>query len=87
LVTHCEALTGTGRGSPSEPLRAIPKAEPVGAAGADDIAGRGASAATTGRAAAGTGRTGGAASAIAGCGIGGGGLRSCSRSGGCSRSG
>jgi hypothetical protein len=59
LETHCEALTGIGRGSDSDALRAIPRAEPVIAAAGS--AGRAALAESTGRVGTAVGRTGASA--------------------------
>jgi hypothetical protein len=63
LETHCDALTGIGRGGGSEAFRAIPSAEPAIGAGAGvdagaGIAARGCSASDTVRAAIGVARTG-----------------------------
>jgi hypothetical protein len=61
LETHCEALTGIGRGGGSEVPRAIPSAEPAIGVGPGADAGsaeRGCSATDTGRATIGVGCTG-----------------------------
>src|ERR1700722_11160131 len=58
LLTHCDALTGMGRGGGgAEALRAMPRADPVICGRAVGWAGRGCSATMTRRATTGVGRT------------------------------
>jgi hypothetical protein len=65
LETHCDAVIGIGRGRDIEPLRAMPRAEPLETAGATGD-GRDGSTASTGRVGTGVARTGARASAITG---------------------